>query len=104
MLFQPIRSMFADTWFVGKIEDHQAKSLTHDEVHSACAILNAKHPDVMGTELRAAIDRSGLDISLCRICGKVVICIPDGLSNICEPCAARENRDPTIAEDGGRLG
>lgn len=36
-----------------------------------------------------AIERSGLDISECRHCGKLVVCLPDGLSNICEPCAEK---------------
>lgn len=41
-------------------------------------------------ELADAIERSGLDISLCRGCGELVVCIPDGLSNICEACAEKE--------------
>jgi hypothetical protein len=43
-------------------------------------------------ELADAIERSGLDISLCRCCGKLVVCIPDGLSNICEACAEKESK------------
>jgi hypothetical protein len=39
-----------------------------------------------------AIERSGLDISECRNCGKMVVCIPDGLSNWCEKCADAEGR------------
>lgn len=42
--------------------------------------------------LSDAIERSGLDISLCRGCGKLVVCIPDGLSNICEACAEKESK------------
>ena len=39
--------------------------------------------------LRAAIERSGLDITCCRICGEPVVSIPDGLP-MCEACAERE--------------
>lgn len=39
-------------------------------------------------ELRAAFDRSGLDVSACRDCGEAVICVPDGLA-LCEPCATK---------------
>ena len=35
------------------------------------------------------IDRSGLDLSDCMLCGCPVICIPDGLP-MCGPCAAKE--------------
>ena len=37
-------------------------------------------------ELRAAFDRSGLDVSPCKVCGEPVICIPDGMP-CCESCA-----------------
>lgn len=37
-------------------------------------------------ELLDAIDRSGLDVSLCMECGAPVVCIPDGMP-MCEPCA-----------------
>lgn len=39
---------------------------------------------------REAIKRSGLDMSLCRSCNALVVCIPDGLSNWCEACAEKE--------------
>jgi hypothetical protein len=32
-----------------------------------------------------AIERSGYDISPCRICGELVVCIPEGLP-ICRQC------------------
>jgi hypothetical protein len=38
-----------------------------------------------------ALERSCMDMSLCRRCGKPVICLPDGLSNICDPCSEMEN-------------
>ena len=37
-------------------------------------------------DLFAAIERSGFVLSPCRICGEVVVCIPDGLS-LCKACA-----------------
>ena len=37
-------------------------------------------------ELRAAIDRSGMDISPCASCGLPVICLPDGLGSFCVEC------------------
>ena len=39
--------------------------------------------------LRAAIERSGLDLTCCRICGEPVVSIPDGLP-ACEACAMKE--------------
>ncbi len=39
-----------------------------------------------------ALERSGLDLSLCANCSKLVICLPDGLSNWCEACAMAEQR------------
>lgn len=43
-------------------------------------------------ELWQAIVRGGLDLSLCRTCSKPVVCLPDGLSNLCEECAETERR------------
>jgi hypothetical protein len=40
--------------------------------------------------LATTLARSGLDRSLCRCCGKLVFCIPDGLSNFCVPCSEAE--------------
>lgn len=91
MIYSSIMRAFTGEWLVGKIIDHRAVPLSGmEECDRACEILNRRHGDVVGTELRAAIDRSGLDISLCRGCGKVVVCIPDGLSNMCEACACKE--------------
>lgn len=42
--------------------------------------------------LRAAIDRSGFDLSPCGVCGEPVVCIPDGLP-MCEPCARKESNE-----------
>ena len=39
-----------------------------------------------------ALERSCMDMSLCRRCGKPVICLPDGLSNICEACAEKDTK------------
>lgn len=68
-----------------------------------CPSISRATPDVINDELMHmqdqterelsdAIERSGLDISLCRGCGKLVVCIPDGLSNICEACAEKESK------------
>lgn len=53
------------------------------QAHEAAA--RKGHEDLM-----AAIARSAFDLSLCKCCGKLVICLPDGMSNVCEPCAERE--------------
>jgi hypothetical protein len=37
-------------------------------------------------KLQELVQRSGLDLSPCRICGETIICLPDGLA-CCEPCA-----------------
>ena len=39
-------------------------------------------------DLRAAIERSGYDVSPCMICQELVVCIPDGLP-ICRYCAEK---------------
>ena len=38
--------------------------------------------------LAELLDRSGMDLSCCRQCGKAVICIPDGLA-LCKHCAEK---------------
>lgn len=40
-------------------------------------------------EYKAAIDRGGWDISPCRLCNELVVCIPDGLP-MCESCGTSE--------------
>jgi hypothetical protein len=42
-------------------------------------------------DMDQALERSCMDMSLCRHCGKPVICLPDGLSNVCDPCSEMEN-------------
>jgi hypothetical protein len=37
-------------------------------------------------EMDSALARSGYDISPCRDCGAPVVCLPDGLSAMCETC------------------
>jgi len=49
-------------------------------------------------ELRAAICRSGLDITTCRLCGLPVVAIPDGLA-ACEPCATKEADEQSADDD-----
>jgi hypothetical protein len=44
--------------------------------------------DVYQNRIRDLLDRSGLDVSPCRLCGKPVICLPDGLA-CCKPCAEK---------------
>jgi hypothetical protein len=39
-------------------------------------------------QLTELLDRSGMDLSPCRKCGKTVICIPDGLA-LCKDCAEK---------------
>lgn len=39
--------------------------------------------------MKAALERSGYDLSMCSKCGLPVICLPDGMP-ICEPCAKKE--------------
>ena len=36
--------------------------------------------------LNDALKRSGYDVSPCRECGEPVVCLPDGLSGVCDPC------------------
>jgi hypothetical protein len=58
----------------------------HDEASDALEEMQ----DATERILLNAIDRSGLDISECRHCNQLVVCIPDGMSNICEACAEQE--------------
>lgn len=58
------------------------------------------------SELQAALDRSGFDLSPCFQCGELVVCLPDGMP-CCEPCAAKLAADQTtewVAETGGARG
>lgn len=43
-------------------------------------------PPARADALQAAIDRSGLDVAPCAVCGRAVVCLPDG-APLCEPCA-----------------
>ena len=36
--------------------------------------------------LRDAITAGGFDLSPCRMCGRTIVCVPDGLA-LCESCA-----------------
>jgi hypothetical protein len=36
-----------------------------------------------------AINDSGMDLAPCRLCGKPIVCIPDGLA-ICRACAEKD--------------
>ena len=58
--------------------------LGHEGPHNT----HQSHAELL-QELRAAIECSGLDITCCRICGEMVVSIPDGLP-VCEVCAERE--------------
>jgi hypothetical protein len=40
-------------------------------------------------EVQNVINRSGVDVSPCRLCGELVFCIGDGFA-ICKPCAEKE--------------
>ena len=40
--------------------------------------------------LRRAIDLGGWDMSPCRGCGELVVCLPDGMP-YCEPCAEKDS-------------
>ncbi len=46
----------------------------------------SKAPAFSAPELWQAIVRGGFDLSPCQTCGKPVVCLPDGMSNICEGC------------------
>jgi|GEM_PF-5431896 len=43
-----------------------------------------------------AYRRSGLDIQPCMMCGKPVVCLPDGVV-LCEECVEREVSDKTLS-------
>jgi hypothetical protein len=76
-----------------RLPQHQSRI---ERIHEKCMeVINDElmhMQDQTERELADAIERSGLDISLCRGCGKLVVCIPDGLSNICEACAEKESK------------
>ena len=37
-------------------------------------------------ELRDAIDAGGFDLAPCRLCGRTIVCLPDGIA-LCEQCS-----------------
>ncbi len=51
------------------------------------ANLEMQSPDEL-MELRASIERSGLELCCCMGCGESFVCVPDGLV-LCEACAAK---------------
>lgn len=67
-------------------------TLTTDEIAAhleqtanlLCEVRDAVH------HLEATIARSPWDTAPCTYCGENVLCLPDGVSNICEPCAKKE--------------
>jgi hypothetical protein len=54
-------------------------------------IVQVFEPADVASQLSAAFNRSGLDISPCKGCGLDVICIPDGLP-FCEKCGSASDR------------
>jgi len=52
------------------------------------------------TGLREAIDRGGLDISLCDNCGLAVVCFPDGMP-LCDPCGEKLTAEAAKEADRG---
>ena len=42
-------------------------------------------------DLHRAIERSGFAVSPCRVCGELVVCIPDGLA-MCRHCAEKASQ------------
>lgn len=70
-----------------RMKKHQ---LRIEMLHAAICEEIAEFQDKTESILYDAIERSGLDISECRICNSLVVCIPDGMSNICEACAKKE--------------
>ena len=74
--------------------------ITPDRAHEiaqtlmSAATKNAQERNQLSAKLvdwDMALERSCMDMSLCRRCGKPVICLPDGLSNVCDPCSEMEN-------------
>ncbi len=61
-----------------------------EQMHGDISDQLAEFQDRTEKILMDAIERSGLDISECRHCNKLVVCIPDGLSNVCEACAEKD--------------
>lgn len=66
---------FLGTGYVGTTRGHTATLM-----NEAADLIEA---------LQTAIFDGGFDLSPCRVCGKVIVCIPDGVP-VCETCAAKE--------------
>ena len=67
------------------------RMLDRQRAHSALHFAQAKESAASTDILREAIDRSGLDTSLCLFCSAIVVCIPDGLP-ACDSCAGKESK------------
>jgi len=67
----------------------RADLLDEKAVQEQADLALARAVDVDLATLAKLLDRSGLDMSPCRLCGKPVICIPDGIP-MCVTCAKQE--------------
>lgn len=50
-------------------------------------LANQPTAEAIADDLLEAIQRGGLDLSQCSICGRSVVVLPDGLA-VCDPCMA----------------
>ena len=57
------------------------RSVTHRELHRI-----ARLADEQVNDLYRLVRKSGLDVSVCSLCGDVIICLPEG-GGLCVTCA-----------------
>jgi hypothetical protein len=60
--------------------------MSNNTIEAAKQAINELH-QIIGF-LHGAITRSGMDLSPCKGCGQLVVCVPDGLA-CCKPCAEK---------------
>jgi len=79
----PIGDQGMSQAFPGRDELEDVQKRVGSRTVAAFEVLTEHHRALTG-----AIERSGLDICPCKICGSSTVCIPDGLT-VCKPCAQK---------------
>jgi len=71
-----------------QVSGKDAELMAKDRYEVAVALIEQRGELDQLRDYKAAIDRGGWDISTCRDCNELVVCLPDGFP-MCESCATK---------------
>lgn len=71
-----------------QVSGKDAALMAKDRYEVAVALIEQRGGLDQLRDYKAAIDRGGWDISTCRDCNELVVCLPDGFP-MCESCATK---------------